>query len=209
MKLKMGNLSRLSPTAVLSAFCAFLAASLRSRAALQIEILALRHQLNVLQRSVKRPRLSAIDRWLWVRLSRNWLGWRTAFKLLKPTTVISWHYKGFRLFWTWKCRHGHPGRPTVSVEVRQLIHCMSRQNPLWGAPKIHGELLKLGFDISETSVSKYLVRGKGSPSQSWRTFLEHHVKSLVSVDFFRVPTIRFQILYVFLVACRLETISIG
>ena len=115
-------------------------ASLRSRATLQIEILALRHQLNVLQRSVKRPRLSAIDRWLWVRLSRNWLGWRTAFKLLKPTTVISWHYKGFRLFWTWKCRHGRPGRPTVSVEIRQLIRCMSRQNPLWGAPKIHGEL---------------------------------------------------------------------
>ena len=86
---------------------------------------------------------------------------------------------------------------------------MSRENPLWGAPKIHGELLKLGFDISETSVSKYLVRGKGSPSQSWRTFLENHVKSLVSVDFFTVPTIRFQILYVFLVACRLETISIG
>ena len=108
MKLKMGKLSRLSPSAVLSAFWAFLAASLRSRAALQIEILALRHQLNVLQRSVKRPRLSAVDRWLWVRLSRNWPAWRAAFKLLKPATVIGWHYKGFRLFWTWKCRHGRP-----------------------------------------------------------------------------------------------------
>ena len=195
----MGNLSRFSPTAVLCAFGAFLAASLRSRAALQIEILALRHQLNVLERSVKRPRLSAADRWLWVRLSRNWPGWQAAFKLLKPATVIGWHYKGFRLFWAWKCRHGRPGRPTVPLEVRQLIRRMSRENPLWGAPKIHGELLKLGFDICETSVSKYLVRGKRPPSQSWRTFLENHVKSLVSVDFFTVPTIRFQILYVFLV----------
>ena len=195
----MGNLSRFSPTAVLSAFCAFLAASLRSRAALQIEILALRHQLNVLQRSVKRPRLSAVDRWLWVRLSRNWSGWRAALKLLKPATVVGWHYKGFQLFWTWKCRHGRPGRPTVSLEIRHLIRRMSRENPLWGAPKIHGELLKLGFNISETSVSKYLVRRKGSPSQSWKTFLENHVKSLVSVDFFTVPTIRFQVLYVFLV----------
>jgi hypothetical protein len=180
----------------LSAFCAFLAASLRSRAALQIEILALRHQLNVLQRSVKRPRLSTVDRWLWVRLSRNWSGWRAALKLLKPATVIGWHYQGFRLFWTWKCRHGRPGRPAVSLEVRQLIRRMSRENSLWGAPKIHGELLKLGFDISETSVSKYLVRRKGPTSQSWRAFLENHVKSLVSVDFFMVPTIRFQLLYV-------------
>jgi putative transposase len=194
----MGNLSRFSPTSVLSAFCAFVAASLRSRAALQIEILALRHQLNVLQRSAKRPRLSAVDRWLWVRLSRNWSGWRAALKLLKPATVVSWHYKGFRLFWTWKCRHGRLGRPAVSLEVRQLIRRMSRENQLWGAPRTHGELLKLGFDISETSVSKYLVCGKGSPSQSWKTFSENHVTSLVSLGFFTVSTIRFQIVYVFL-----------
>jgi hypothetical protein len=114
-------------------------------------------------------------------------------------TVGGWHYKGFRLFWAWKCRHGRPGRPAVSLEVRQLVRRMSRENQLWGAPKIHGELLKLGFDISETSVSKYLVCRKGSPLQSWKTFLENHVRSLVSVDFFTVPTIRFQILYVFLV----------
>jgi putative transposase len=95
----------------------------------------------VLQRSVKRPRLSGVDRWLWVRLSRNWSGWRAAFKLLKPATVIGWHYKGFRLFWTWKSHHARPGRPAVSLEVRQLIRRMSRENPLWGARKIHGELL--------------------------------------------------------------------
>src|SRR3954451_3266922 len=127
MQLKMGSLSRFSPAAVLSAFGAFLAASLRSRAALQIEILALRHQLNVLQRSVKRPRLSAVDRWLWVLLSRNWPAWQAALKFLKPATVIGWHYQGFRLFWTWKCRHGRPGRPAVSLEVRQLIRRMSRE----------------------------------------------------------------------------------
>jgi putative transposase len=131
----MGSLRRFSPTAVLSAFCAFVAASLRSQAALQIEILALRHQLNVLQHSVKRPRLSAVDRSLWVHLSRNWPAWRAALKFLKPATVIGWHYKGFRLFWTWKCRHGRPGRPAVSQEIRQLIRRMSRENPLWGALK--------------------------------------------------------------------------
>jgi putative transposase len=195
----MGKLSRFSPTAALSAFFAFLSASLRSRAVLQIEIFALRHQLNVLQRSVKRPRLSAVDRWLWVRLSRNWSGWRAALKLLKPATVIGWHYKGFRLFWTWKVRHGKPGRPKVPPDVRQLIRTMSRENHLWGAPRIHGELLKLGIDVGETSISKYMVRRRTPPSQTWRTFLESHVKNMVSVDFFTVPTIRFQILYVFLV----------
>jgi putative transposase len=87
--------------------------------------------------------------------------------MVNPATVTAWHYKGFRLFWTWKSRHGQPGRPAVSLEVLQLIRRMSRENPLWGASKIHGELLKLGFEISETSVSKYLVRRKGPPSQSW------------------------------------------
>jgi putative transposase len=195
----LSALRSFSPSAVFPACLAFLAASFRSHAALQLEILALRHQLSVLERSVKRPRLSAVDRWFWVWLSNHWSGWRVALKFVKPATVIAWHRKGFRLFWTWKSRHGHRGRPAVSPEVRQLIRRMSRENPLWGAPKIHGELLKLGIEISESSVSKYLVRGKGSPSQTWRTFLDSHAKSLVSVDFFTVPTIRFQILYVFLV----------
>jgi putative transposase len=119
--------------------------------------------------------------------------------IVTPQTVIAWHRKGFRLFWTWKVRHGQPGRPSVSEEVRDLIRQMSRENPLWGAPRIHGELLKLGIDIGETSVSKYLVRRRRPPSQTWRTFLDTHLHSLVSVDFFTVPTIRFQILYVFLV----------
>jgi putative transposase len=189
----------LSPTAVFSALFAFLAGSFRSRAALQIEVLALRHQMTVLQRSVKRPRLSATDRWLWTWLFRIWSEWRIALVIVKPETVIGWHRRGFRLFWTWKSRHGKRGRPAVAKEVHQLIRRMSRENPLWGAPKIHGELLKLGIDISESSVSKYLVRPKASPSQTWKTFLHNHIKEMVSVDFFTVPTIRFQILYVFLV----------
>ena len=103
------------------------------------------------------------------------------------------------MFWTWKIRRGRPGRPKVPGGVRVLIRTMSRQNTLWGAPKIHGELLKLGIDIGETSVSKYMVRHRQPPSQSWRAFLENHRKSMVSVDFFTVPMVRFQILYVFLV----------
>jgi transposase InsO family protein len=128
-----------------------------------------------------------------------WDDWRSALVIVKPETVIAWHRKGFRLFWTWKTRRGNPGRPAVSKEVRDLIRRLSRENPLWGAPRIHGELLKLGIDVGETSVAKYMVRHRRPPSQTWRTFLENHVKTMVSVDFFTVRTIRFQILYVFLV----------
>jgi len=148
---------------------------------------------------VKRPKLTAVDRLLWAGLSDVWAGWRSALFIVKPETVIGWHRKAFRRFWTWKVRHGRPGRPRISREARELIRKMSRENPLWGAPRIHGELLKLGIDIGETSVSKYIIRRRSPPSQTWRTFLENHVKSMVSVDFFTVPTIRFQILYVFLV----------
>jgi transposase InsO family protein len=171
----------------------------KSRATLHLENLALRHQLSVLRRSVKRPKLTSADRLLWTWLCEVWSDWRSALVIVKPETVIGWHRKGFRLFWTWKVRRGQLGRPPVSKEIRQLIRKMSRENPLWGAPRIHGELLKLGIDIGETSVGKYLVRRRKPPSQDWRTFLENHVKTMVSVDFFTVPTIRFQVLYVFLV----------
>jgi transposase InsO family protein len=127
-----------------------------------------------------------------------WTEWRGALVIVKPETVIAWHRQGFRLFWTWKSRH-RAGRPAVPTDVRNLIRTMSEANPLWGAPRLHGELLKLGIDIGETSVSKYMKRHPKPPSQTWRTFLETHVRSLVSVDFFVVPTIRFQVLYVFLV----------
>ena len=147
----------------------------------------------------KRPKLTPVDRLLWVCLSRIWRDWRSALAIVKPETVIAWHRAGFRLFWTWKVRHGQPGRPVISREVRDLIRKMCRENPGWGAPRIHGELLKLGIDIGESSVSKYMVRGRKPPSQTWRTFLENHAQQLVSIDFFTVPTIRFQVLYVFLV----------
>jgi putative transposase len=179
---------------------ATVASLFRSRAALQLEILALRHQICVLQRGAKkRPRLTSVDRFLWVILSRVWGDWRSALAMVKPETVIGWHRKGFRLFWTWKVRRGKPGRPAVSREVRDLIRRISRENPLWGAPHIHGELLKLGIEIGETSVAKYMFRPRKPPAQTWHTFLNNHLKTLVSVDFFTVPTIRFQVLYVFLV----------
>jgi len=177
-----------------------LSSILHSRTALQLENLALRHQIGVLQRSSrKRPKLTLVDRLLWVWLSRIWSGWRPALAIVRPETVVAWHRKGFRLFWTWKVRHGQLGRPVISREVRDLIRKMCRENPCWGAPRIHGELLKLGIDIGESSVSKYMVRNRKPPSQTWRTFLENHAQQLVSIDFFTVPTIRFQVLYVFLV----------
>ena len=184
---------------MLTALVAALSSVFKTRAALQLENLALRHQLGVLHRSVKKPKLTPLDRLLWAWLCGVWAEWRSALIVVKPETVIAWHRKGFRLFWTWKVRHGQHGRPSIPKDVRELIRLMSRANPTWGAPRIHGELLKLGMNIGETSVSKYMVRRRRPPSQTWRTFLENHVKNLVSVDFFTVPTLRFQVLYVFLV----------
>jgi len=153
----------------------------RSRAALQAEILALRHQICVLRRSAKkRPKLTVADRLFWACLSGAWADWRSALVIVKPETVIAWHRKGFRLFWTWKVRHGTTRRPTVSREVRDLIRTMSRENLLWGAPRIHGELLKLGITIGETSVGKYMIRPRRPPSQTWRTFLDNHIQQIVS-----------------------------
>ena len=130
----------------------------RHRTALQLEILALRHQLGVLQRSVKRPKLTDADRFLWAWLSAVWTDWQPSSVIMKPATVIGWHRMGFGLFWTWKIQRGRLGRPAVPADVRSLIGTMSRDNPLWGALRIHGELLKLGIAVGETSVSKYMVR---------------------------------------------------
>ncbi len=144
----------------------------RSQAALKLENLALCHQIAVLRRSArKRPKLTSGDRLLWICLSRLWRDWRSALAIVKPETVVAWHRAGFRLFWTWKVRHG---QPVISREIRDLIRKMCRENPAWGAPRIHGELLKLGIDIGESSVSKYMVRCRKPPSQTWRTFLENH-----------------------------------
>jgi putative transposase len=164
----------------------------RSRTVLEPENIALRHQIGFLKRSArKRPKLAPSDRLFWVFLSRVWDDRRSALEIVQPATVIAWHRQGFRLFWTWTIRHDRAGRPAVACEVRDLIRKMSRENPLWGAPHLHGDLLKLGIEISETSVAKYMVRHREPPSQTLRTFLDNHIKNLVSVDFFSVPTIRF------------------
>jgi putative transposase len=132
----------------------------------QIEMLALRHQFRVLERSrPPRVRLSRLDRLLWVQLSRTWTDWRAALVIVKPETVIAWHRQGFRLCWTWKSRH-RTGRPGVPADVRALIRMMSAANPRWGTPRIHGELLKLGIDVGQTSVAKYVVRCRQPPSQT-------------------------------------------
>ena len=184
---------------LISMFAAF-ASTLRTRASLQVEILALRHQLVVLQRTnKKRLRLRGSDRILWVILSRFWPRWRHCLTIVKPATVIAWHRIGFRLYWRWISRPRRIGRPRISRQIRELIRNMSACNVLWGAPRLHGELLKLGIDVSQATVAKYMVKHRKPPSQSWRTFLENHVKQLVSIDFFVVPTVTFRILYVFLV----------
>lgn len=188
----MNAVIRLLFSALLSCF--------QTRVRMQVEIVALRHQLNVMERrATKRPRLGTVDRVLWVWLSRVWAQWRLALVIVKPATVIAWQRKGFRLYWTWKSRGGKTGRPAVSREVRELIRTMSRANPLWGAPRLHGELLKLGIRLSQATVAKYMVRQPKPPSQTWNTFLENHVKELVSTDFLVVPTISFRILFVFVV----------
>jgi putative transposase len=175
-------------------------ACFRTRAALQAEILALRHQLLVLQRSSRghKLRLSSADRVLWVWLSRLWTEWRSALIIVRPETVIGWHRQGFRLYWKWKSRHP-AGRPSVSSEARDFIRRMSLANPRWRAPRIHGELLKPGIQVSQATVAKYMVRHRKPPSQNWRTFLENHMQTLVSADFFVVPTITFRLLFVFVI----------
>src|SRR6266566_9687577 len=168
----------------LTTLVAILSSILRSRAVIELENLALRHQIGVLQRAAaKRPKLTSADLLLWICLSRLWRDWRSALAIVQRETVLAWHRAGFRLFWTWKVQRSRPGRPVVSREVRDLIRRMCRENPSWGAPRVHGELLKLGIDIGETSVSKYMVRCHQRPSQTWRTCLENHLQQLVSIDF--------------------------
>jgi putative transposase len=169
---------------------------LRSHAELQLDLLALRQQIQVLERSRPvRLRLSRADRLLWVWLSRVCTGWRAALIIVKPETVIAWHRRGLRAFWTWKSRR-RAGRPTVPADIRALIRRMCDANPLLGAPRIHGELLKLGIDISQGTVAKYMVRRRHPPTQTWRTFLTNHMGQLVATDFFVVPTVTCRLLFV-------------
>jgi transposase InsO family protein len=149
-------------------------------------------------RKTKRPKLTKADRAFWVVLSRLWSDWQSALVLVKPETVIRWHRKGFKLYWTWKSRN-RGGRPPIDAAIRRLIRRMARENATWGAPRIHGELLMLGFEVAEATVSRYMPRRRKPPSQTWRAFLQNHMKDLVSIDFFVVPTATFRVLYVFLV----------
>ena len=132
-------------------------------------------------------------------VSRVWSHWSNVLIIVQPQTVLRWHRQGFRLYWTWKSRKQSPGRPIIDQAVRDLIRNMSQANPLWGAPRIHGELLKLDIHVSQATVSKYMVRHRKPSSQSWKTFLKNHAPDLVSSYFLTVPTVTFRVLYVFLV----------
>jgi len=178
---------------------------LRSRASLHLEMLALRQQLAMVANSDnKRHRFRSSERIFWVWLYRLWPSCLETLAIFKPDTLVRWHRKGFRQYWTWKSRRCWGGRPAIDPDVRELIRTMSRSNIGWGAPRIHGELQILGIRVSESSVAKYMIRYRKPPSQTWRTFLDNHVTDLVSVDFFTgapaaVPTVTFRLLYVFLV----------
>jgi transposase InsO family protein len=183
----MGDLCRLIWYAVVGLF--------RSRASLQAEILVLRHQLNVLRRKApKRVVFSDIDRLVFAQLYRLAPRALEALTILKPETVIRWHRAGFRAYWRWKS-WSRGGRPRTAADIRQLIHEMSVANPLWGAPRIHGELLKLGIDVGQTTVAKYMAKRRRPPSPGWKTFLRNHADAIASVDMFVVPTISFRLLY--------------
>src|SRR5712672_4600510 len=167
----------------------------RSRASLQAEILTLRHQLNVLRRkSPQQLTFSSIDRLVFAGLYRLAPGVLDALKIVRPETVIRWHRARFRAYWRWKSRP-RGGRPKTPLEIRHLVREMSLANPLWGAPRIHGELLKLGVDVGQTTVAKYMARGRRPPSQGWKTFLHNHADGIASMDLFVVPTISFRLLY--------------
>src|SRR6266850_4805929 len=175
-----------------------LRAAVRTHRELALENLALRQQLAVWKVRWPQPRLTVMDRIFWVVLSRFWKSWRSSLQVVRAETVVGWHRQGFRRYWAWKSRR-QSGRPMISRELRDLIRRMSRTNPLWGAPRIHGELLKLGLTVSQATVSKYMVRRRKPPSQTWRAFLTNHAKDLIALDFFTVPTATFRVLFVLLV----------
>ncbi|MEO6025906.1 MAG: integrase core domain-containing protein [Candidatus Binatia bacterium] len=170
----------------------------RSRTDLLFENLALRQQLAVFVQSGRRPRIATADRWLWIVLRRLWSRWSDVLIFVQPETVIRWHRAGFRRYWTWRSHRRRRGRPPVDGEVRALIRRMAKENPTWGAPRIHSELRLLGFAGSERTVSRYLPRRPSPPDafQRWATFLRNHKDAIAAMDFFVVPTVSFRVLYV-------------
>ncbi len=172
----------------------------RSRHDNAIEILALRQQVAVLKRKRPRPKLNSFDRLFWTTLRRMWARWADVLVIVKSETVVGWHRAGFRLYWRWRSRP-RGGRPEIIGEIRVLIRRLAEENPDWGAPKIHGELQKLGFEVSERTVARYLrgLRRRGDPGRRWLTFLQNHREVIVAFDFFTVPTLTFKLLYCFFV----------
>jgi transposase InsO family protein len=178
---------------------AILASPFKSKSRLEAENAALRRQLIVLRRKAKgRVNLTNADRWFLVRLYRWFPSILEVVAIVRPETLVRWHRAGFRHYWRWKSR-GRGGRPQVPAELRALIRQMSHENPLWGAPRIHGELLKLGFEVSQSSVAKYMVKRQGPPSQGWCAFLRNHAPNIAAMDLFVVPTISFALLYAFVI----------
>ena len=183
---------------LLSALGSLLSFRVRSRLTLELELVALRQQLTVLRRQRPgNPRLFSSDRLLWVWLYRIWPQVLDAMVLVKPATVLDWHRRGFRLYWRRRSRR--LGRPRMNREIRDLIRQMSRANPLWGAPRIHGELLKLGIEVSQATVSRYLPWRPKAPSPTWRSFLQNHRHDVAAIDMFVVVTARFRLLYALVV----------
>src|SRR6202163_1678446 len=195
-------------------FCfvlAILASPFKSKSRLEAENAAHRHQLIVLRRKVHgRVRLTNNDRWFFIQLYRWFPSILQVLTIVRPETLVRWHRAGFRCYWRWKSRP-RGGRPQIEANLRVLIRLMSVENPLWGAPRIHGELLKLGFEIAQSSVAKYMVKRRRPPSQGWRTFLRNHAPDVAAVDLFVVPTIRFDPLYAFIIVRlgRRDLISIN
>jgi transposase InsO family protein len=183
-------------------FCfvvAILASPFKSKSRLEAENAVLRHQLIILRRKMQgRVRLTDNDRWFFFQLYRWFPSILTVLTIIQPETLVCWHRAGFRCYWRWKS-HSRGGRPQIETELRALIRRMSVENPLWGAPRIHGELLKLGFEVAQSSVAKYMVKRHGPPNQGWRTFLRNHAPDIAAMDLFVVPTIGFNLLYAFVI----------
>lgn len=166
---------------------------------LALENLALRQQLAIYKRTAARPKLRRSDRLFWVWLSKAWTGWRTAVIMVTPDTVLRWQRRRFRAHWRRLSGRSAMGRPPVDAQIIALVARMAAANPLWGAPRIHGELLKLGIDVAERTISRLIRRRPPRPAQTWRTFLTNHVRDLVSIDFFTVPTAGLRVLFVLVV----------
>src|SRR6202030_3515759 len=183
-------------------FCfvlAVLGLPFKSKVRLEAENAVLRHQLGVLKRRLHgRVRLTNHDRWFLIQLYRWFPSILQVLTIIRPETLVRWHRAGFRCYWRWKSRP-LGGRPQIDAELRGLIRRISVENPLWGAPRIHGELLKLGFEVAQSSVAKYMVKRPGPPSQGWRTFLRNHAPAIAAMDLFVAPTIGFDLLYAFII----------